>query len=302
MLPRQLPTPVTVQPSVRRCCADLGGEPVLGGLVEHDRRGVDHRRCGRPGRGRARLRGSAEAVGAAVGVCAVEAETEADGRRRAHGRRRRGRRRDVHLGLPRRRLVAGAVAEPAGHADPDEDEDQRAEQRRQHVPHRAAPGPVRAAGPGRRHHRRPRPAGAARRGRPRARPRTRPGRPAARTARWSGRCPRGSGTGCAAWSAAPVRTGPARTAPARCRSRLPPRSGPPSGSGGVGPPGGPQLGGEGGVPVVDTGGRDAGQTSKPSRRADLARWRDARNRRSRFTSMGSQASASGRSMRALSTW
>ena len=43
-------------------------------------------------------------------------------------------------------------------------------------------------------------------------------------------------------------------------------------------------------------------TSKPRRRAARAFWRLARNRRSRFTSMGSAASASGRSTSALSTW
>ena len=44
------------------------------------------------------------------------------------------------------------------------------------------------------------------------------------------------------------------------------------------------------------------QGSMPSRRAERARWRPARSRRSRLTSIGSAASASGRSISALSTW
>jgi hypothetical protein len=40
----------------------------------------------------------------------------------------------------------------------------------------------------------------------------------------------------------------------------------------------------------------------PSRRAERARWRLVRMRRSRFTSIGSWRSASGVSMRALSSW
>ncbi len=43
-------------------------------------------------------------------------------------------------------------------------------------------------------------------------------------------------------------------------------------------------------------------TSKPRRRAARAFWRLARSRRNRFTSIGSAASASGRSTSALSTW
>ena len=43
-------------------------------------------------------------------------------------------------------------------------------------------------------------------------------------------------------------------------------------------------------------------TSKPRRRAARAFCRPARSRRSRFTSIGSAASASGRSTSALSTW
>ena len=46
----------------------------------------------------------------------------------------------------------------------------------------------------------------------------------------------------------------------------------------------------------------AGQTSMPNRRADRARCRADRRRRRRLTSIGSVASASGRSISALSTW
>ena len=45
-----------------------------------------------------------------------------------------------------------------------------------------------------------------------------------------------------------------------------------------------------------------GQGSRPRRRAERARWRLARRRRSRLTSMGSCSRAEGWSMRALSTW
>jgi hypothetical protein len=44
------------------------------------------------------------------------------------------------------------------------------------------------------------------------------------------------------------------------------------------------------------------QTSIPSRRAERWRWRLARNRRSRLTSIGSAESAAGVSINALSTW
>jgi len=46
----------------------------------------------------------------------------------------------------------------------------------------------------------------------------------------------------------------------------------------------------------------AGQTSMPNRRAERARWRADRRRRRRLTSIGSVASASGRSISAFSTW
>ena len=49
-------------------------------------------------------------------------------------------------------------------------------------------------------------------------------------------------------------------------------------------------------------GADLGQTSIPSRRAERCRWRLARSRRSRLTSIGSAASAAGVSISAFSTW
>ena len=48
--------------------------------------------------------------------------------------------------------------------------------------------------------------------------------------------------------------------------------------------------------------RWGGQTSMPNLRAERCRWRLARRRRSRFTSIGSAASAAGVSINALSTW
>ena len=48
--------------------------------------------------------------------------------------------------------------------------------------------------------------------------------------------------------------------------------------------------------------RGRAQSSTPSRRAERARWRVARSRRSRLTSIGSASSAAGLSIRVLSTW
>jgi len=62
----------------------------------------------------------------------------------------------------------------------------------------------------------------------------------------------------------------------------------------------PALRGSGAMSVMENGYR--AQASMPSRRADLARWRAARNLRNRLTSIGSASRAAVRSIRAFSAW
>ena len=83
--------------------------------------------------------------------------------------------------------------------------------------------------------------------------------------------------------------GGARPAAERRDSRTPASGG--SGTGGL------RSGGGSRGPPVGTA-----QSWMPSRRAERARWRVARSRRSRLTSIGSASSAAGVSMRVLSTW
>ena len=125
----------------------LGGQPCWVVSLSTTTGACTTRRCGRPGRGRA-ASGSAEASASRRRCRRGPSRRRRGRRRRRHDRRTRGRRSRRAPGTaPAPVALSPGPCRSSRPADTDGDHDDGAEQRGQHVPHRAATAAVRAGDP-----------------------------------------------------------------------------------------------------------------------------------------------------------